>query len=248
MAGQIKGDINVLRRGIFGLRADEGLNAEALVATKALNKYSKKTQSLNPNGADRVVNLPDATTLDLGWEIIIHHSGTANVLSIQDFANTELKEITAITPANDSRVYAFQCRDNGSAAGSWIIKELGDAADDSGDLSFTAITTDATLTTIIAVPTKPNTIKQLEIKVVGRKESGAGSGTVGDGLAIIRHVRVKNIAGTVSIHSLQSTFTSKDVNAWTVLVDVLGTEVRVRVQGSASNTINWEAVFYEQAI
>ncbi|MEM4379129.1 MAG: hypothetical protein QXL01_00380 [Thermoplasmatales archaeon] len=246
----VRGDIEVLRRGIFGLRADEGLNAEALSADKALNKYSKKTQSLNPNGSNRNVVLPDATTLDLGWEIIIHNSGTANVLNVQDFGNNLLKEIRANPSGNDTKVYGFQLRDNSTQNGSWILKELGDAAEDADDVSYKIITSDAAVTTIASIPTKTDTIMQLEIKVVGRKESGTGLATIGDGCAFIRHVRVKNVGGLVSIHSLQSTYTAKDapMSAWNLFVDILGTDVRVRVQGSINNIVNWEAVVYEQTI
>lgn len=243
-----RGDIKILRRGIFGIRVDEGLNVETLSSNLNLNKYSKKTQSLNTGGSDRDINLPDATTLDVGWEIIIHHSGPSNSLFIRDYSGSLLKEIAHISPANESKIYAFQLINNTSAAGQWIIKELGDSSEDSDDVSYKITTTNATPQTIVLIPTKEDSIKNLEIKVSCRKISGTGLGSVGDGIAIVRHARIKNISNIVTLHSLQSTFTSKDVLAWNVLVDIVGTNIRVRVVGSNNDNINWECTYFEQNV
>jgi hypothetical protein len=243
---QRRGDINVLRRGVFGRRVDEGLNAEILLSDKTLDKYSQKTQSLDPNGSNRNINLPDATTLDLGWEIVIHHNGTSNSLFVRDNSFNLLKEISFITAANESKIYAFQLINNSNAAGTWIIKELGDNSEDSNNVSYKVTTTDATITEIVSIPTQTNTNKNIEIKIIGKKISGSGIGGVGDGVAFVRHARTKNISNVVTLHHLQSTFTSKDVKQWGIFVDIVGTNLRVRVQGSADNTIDWELVYFEQ--
>jgi hypothetical protein len=245
---QRRGDINVLRLGIFGLRANEGLNTESLTSNKALDKYAHKTHSLNPNGANRTITLPDATTLSLGWEVVIHHFGSANSLLVQNFGGILQKEIKVITPANESRIYSFQVIDITTNNGVWVVKEVGLSGEDSADTSYKITTTDNTPTTIALIPIQTNIIKNLEIKVSGKKESGTGNGAIGDGVAFVRHARLKNISNVVTLHHLQSTFTSKDVNQWNILIDVVGTNLRVRVQGSSNNTIAWKFAFFEQNI
>lgn len=101
-------------------------------------------------------------------------------------------------------------------------------------------TTDATLTTAQSIPVPADSMVLIEARILGRKTSGAGVGATGDGAAYVRTARFKNIGGTVTIHNLQSDFTSEDQAGWNGLLAVVGTNAVVRVQGSANNNMTWE--------
>lgn len=92
----------------------------------------------------------------------------------------------------------------------------------------------------IAIPT--DTVVLIECYVTCRKTAGVGSGSVGDGNAYIRTVKAQNIAGVVTIGTIQSSFTSEVVTTNNVTFTVSGTDVLLRVTGSIDNTFNWNVV------
>lgn len=122
----VKGDLRIRRTLQVDRRADEALSNETLVAHRTVVRHDYKFLNLDPNGANRNVVLPDATTLPLGWEISVRHSGSANNLVIQDNAAATLKTISVPSPSLDSRFYTFLLLTSGSAAGTWQITEHND--------------------------------------------------------------------------------------------------------------------------
>ena len=94
-------------------------------------------------------------------------------------------------------------------------------------------TTDATATTVqtIAVPTDSEIL--VEARVLGRRASN------GNSAAYVRTARFKNVGGTVTIHNLQTDYTSEDVGAWNATLIASGTNAIVQVVGAASSTIDW---------
>ncbi len=128
MAHDIKGDLRVRRTAVVDRRSDEGMSSETLSGARVVVRHDYKYLNLDPNGANRNVDLPDATTLPLGWEILVRHSGSANSLVVRDGAVSPgtLKTIAVPVATSESRFYSFLLVDNGTAAGSWQIVELGD--------------------------------------------------------------------------------------------------------------------------
>lgn len=104
----------------------------------------------------------------------------------------------------------------------------------------TVNTTDATQTTLQTIAIATDTVILIQAYVTSRKTAGAGVGTVGDGNGYIRTVKAKNVGGTVTIGTTQSSFTSEDIASFNVTFDVSGTNVRVRVDGSANNNVTWD--------
>jgi hypothetical protein len=123
-----------------------------------------------------------------------------------------------------------------SGSGS-TIRHLADA--DFEMRQATVNTTDATLTTAqtIAIPT--NSAVMITAHIVGRRTGGT-AGNPQDSAVYIRTARFKNVAGTVTIHNLQSDYTSEDVNQWNATLQVSGTNALVLVQGQTNYNVTWE--------
>ena len=119
---EVKGVLNVSRRVNQGLKKVD-LNDDYL-----LTSLAHAWHSLDPDGADRIVSLPDATTLQEGWSVVVHHNGSDNLLTVQDQATepNELKVISAPAGYNDTKAYQFVLIDNETAGGQWKVIELGD--------------------------------------------------------------------------------------------------------------------------
>ena len=78
------------------------------------------------------------------------------------------------------------------------------------DLSGARITTtDATVTTLQTIPVASGKGLLIEARITAKKNSGAGIGTVGDVNAYVRTVKAKNVAGVVTIGTIQTSFTHK---------------------------------------
>lgn len=124
---EVKGDLRVRRTLQADRRADEGLNSETLAGNRAVVRDDYAILNLNPNGANRDVTLPDATTLPLGWKIRIRNSGGANNLVVKDNGGSTLKTISSPAATFDTLMYEFVLLTNGTAAGTYSVLELGDA-------------------------------------------------------------------------------------------------------------------------
>lgn len=103
----------------------------------------------------------------------------------------------------------------------------------------TVTTTDATQSTAMSIPIPTDTTVLLEVRVIGRRTAGS-AGAAGDSAAYVRTARFKNIAGTVTMVTLQSDYTSEDQAGWNCTLDANTTNARVRVTGAANNTVLWE--------
>lgn len=106
----------------------------------------------------------------------------------------------------------------------------------------TVTTTNNTTTTILTIATASNTTYLFRAHYNNRKTAGAGIGTVGDSDAYIRTFKVKNVSGTVTIGTINSTFTDEDIATNNVTQTVSGTNVLIQVTGSTSNTIDWVCI------
>lgn len=100
-------------------------------------------------------------------------------------------------------------------------------------------TTDATQTTLYTIPITSDEVVTVEARINSKKISGAGVGNIGDGNGYIRTVKVKNVGGTVTMGSIQSSFTSEDITAFNATFTISGTNLLVRVNGSVINTVDW---------
>jgi hypothetical protein len=78
----------------------------------------------------------------------------------------------------------------------------------------------------------------VEAKVVARRIGGL-LGAPGDGAVFRRTFRIKSIGSSVTIHDVQSDYTSRDVPTLNVSFNVLGTDVEFYVAGLDNNNIKW---------
>jgi len=125
MSHEFKGDVLIKRSMFSARRSDEGLMDHGLLSgTITLDKYAFAWQSADPNGANRTINLPDATTLEEGWQTTIHNKGSANYLEIKDNSGAILDNVLAGEASEVTLI------DNSTIAGSWYIKEFGGGTGD----------------------------------------------------------------------------------------------------------------------
>lgn len=108
-------------------------------------------------------------------------------------------------------------------------------------------TTTATATTLATVATTTNTTMMLQVKILGIRTGGT-AGTAGDSATYIRTARIKNIAGTVTIATLQTDFTSEDQFTWNGTIVVSGTNALVQVTGATNNNVDWGVTYLVQTI
>ena len=122
MAHKIKGDLAVCRTAT-SKRSDEQLVDETLAADRAIVRHEAHWALFDGGLADRVVELPDATTLPEGWQIVVQNDGATNNLDVADydgsFTGTVLQQLEAGGIACE-----FTLLDNSTAAGVWYINCL----------------------------------------------------------------------------------------------------------------------------
>lgn len=127
---KLKGDLEISRE-VNSKRSNERLTSETLAADRLVDAFETAWLSIDPDGADRVIELPDATALPNGWKQIVQHAGAANNLEVRSydgtFTGTLLKTIEAPEAPNDTTAYQFVLIDNSTAAGVWYVVELGDS-------------------------------------------------------------------------------------------------------------------------
>lgn len=113
-------------------------------------------------------------------------------------------------------------------------------------LQATVNTTNATLTTIATIALATTESVLVTARIIGAKVSGGGAGVAGDGAAYIRTCKAKNIAGTVTIQTLQSDYTAEDQAGFNGTIAVSGTNLVIQVQGTATNNITWDVTYTVQ--
>jgi hypothetical protein len=110
------------------------------------------------------------------------------------------------------------------------------------NVSANSTTTSGAVNAVIAsVATTSNSVELVKVMVTGFRTNGAN-----ESVAYERTVRIKNAAGTVSIPTVQSDYTSEDtaLSSANVTPIVNGSSVDIRVTGVASCDITWKAVVH----
>jgi hypothetical protein len=110
------------------------------------------------------------------------------------------------------------------------------------NISASSTTTSGAVNAVVAsVATTTNSVELLKVFVTGLRTNGSN-----ESVAYERTVRIKNNAGTVSVLSVQSDYTSEDgsLGAANIAFVVSGTSVNVQVTGVASANITWKAVLH----
>lgn len=121
MATKIYGDLDV-KRSIFGeVRTDRGLRAATITTAETLNVNSYSWQKLTNATSALDVNLPDATTLKLGWAVVVENpvASTFNLV-VKDAAAGTIKTITP------GHAFEFTVQSIGAAAGVWHVASMDD--------------------------------------------------------------------------------------------------------------------------
>lgn len=117
---------------------------------------------------------------------------------------------------------------------------LNPASDEGTELTATLQTLNATIATLQTISVPTDSVVLVETKVICRKSAGGGVGSNGDGNTYVRIAKAKNVGGVVTLQTVQASFTAEDFSTHNATFDVSGTDLRVRVTGTASNTIDWK--------
>jgi len=109
----------------------------------------------------------------------------------------------------------------------------------------TVVTTDATANVTsqtIAVPA--DKVISLESTIVYRKTGGAGVGVTGDGTTIKLNSSVKNVGGTLTLDTVQNTYTgtTNAIAGVSATYTISGTNVLVSVTGVLNDNITWNVI------
>lgn len=108
------------------------------------------------------------------------------------------------------------------------------------NISANSTTTAGAVNAVVSsISTTNNSVELVKILVTGFRTNGSS-----ESVAYERTLRIKNAAGTVSIPTVQSDYTSEDpaLSAANVTPIVNGSSVDIRVTGVASCDITWKAV------
>lgn len=210
-------DTNMFTLDMSALTADRAVTAQDRDGYMALQTDSALTQG-SVTFVDSNLRLAQNNT-NLFWD------NSNNRLGIGNGSPQETLHVTG------------NARVSGSGAN---IRLLADS--DMRISQATVSTTNATVTNLqtISIPTDSMVI--IEARVSVRKTGGAGAGNVGDGAGYVRTARFKNIGGTVTMHTLQSDYTSEDAGmaGLNCVLDANSTNARVRVTGLANDNLTWE--------
>jgi hypothetical protein len=92
---------------------------------------------------------------------------------------------------------------------------------------------------IASLSTTNNSVELVKVSITGIRTNGSN-----ESVSYERTLRIKNNAGTVSIPTVQSDYTSEDgvLSAANVTAIISGSSVDIRVTGVASSDITWKAI------
>lgn len=119
MAFSVKGDLEVCRT-VTSKRSDEQLVDETLAADRAIIRHEAHWALFDGGLVDRVIELPDATTLPEGWQQVVQNDGATNSLEIRDYDGTFTGTLLD-TQAAGGIACEYTLLDNSTAAGTWYI-------------------------------------------------------------------------------------------------------------------------------
>jgi len=110
-----------------------------------------------------------------------------------------------------------------------------------GTIGTTDATANVTAQTI-AIPT--DKVVSLETTIVYRKTGGGGVGSVGDGTTIKLNSSVKNVAGTLTLDTIQNTYTgiTNSIAGVSATYTISGSNILVSVTGVVNDNITWNAI------
>lgn len=89
-----------------------------------------------------------------------------------------------------------------------------------------------------AITTLSNTVSLVEVRITAAR-TGGFSGSVGDSATYIRHAKVRNIGGAITISLMQTTLTIEDKTTWDVKFSASSNDLYVEVKGGQNTTILW---------
>ena len=94
----------------------------------------------------------------------------------------------------------------------------------------------------ISIPT--DKVVSIESTIVYRKTSGAGVGNTGDGTTIKLNSSVKNIGGTLTLDTIQNTYTGtlNAIVGVSATYTISGANISVSVTGVANDNITWNVI------
>lgn len=78
----------------------------------------------------------------------------------------------------------------------------------------------------------------VELRLTGRRIGGL-SGSPGDGCVLKRSFRIRSISSSVTVHDVQSDYTSRDNPLMNAQISVSSTYVIIKVVGVNNNNIKW---------
>jgi hypothetical protein len=115
----IKGDLNVSRKIDAERRVDEGLKDWGILSGNiSVDVNAHAWHTANPNLSDKNFTLPDATTLKLGWEIVVENIGTDKNILLKNYIGATLSTI------EKSSAVKATLRDNSTSNGVWYIEDM----------------------------------------------------------------------------------------------------------------------------
>ncbi len=119
-----RGDFRVGRTIIADRRVDFGATAATLSATKDLDRHTYKWHRLKNTTTQNVI-LPNATTLLLGWQVVIDvPDDSAAAVNVQTYHDTTPATLKNIEPG---RAYELTCVDISTEVGEWHVNFLEEA-------------------------------------------------------------------------------------------------------------------------
>jgi hypothetical protein len=133
---------------------------------------------------------------------------------------------------------------NNSGAGYFFLKlGAGDTAWGTFPAeTINAVTTsDATVTTIATIPTVTGSTILLESFIEAYRTGGVGGGAVGDSAAFKNTIRIKNLAGVVTLGSNATEYKDSQDGAYAVSIVISSTNVLLQVKGKVGAIIDWNA-------
>lgn len=107
--------------------------------------------------------------------------------------------------------------------------------------SATVNTTNSTPVVMYSIPVPTDTTMLVEIRIIGRR-TGGSAGTVGDSATYMRYVKVKNVAGTLTMGTINSVYTYEDQVIWDATLIISGTDLNIQIIGATNNNITWNGV------
>lgn len=159
--------------------------------------------------------------------------------------SADVQECITAAPINSVPLAVIQLYGGQTAiANADIIADLRQIVNtDPGEYTATVSTTDATVTTLMTLTIPASTTVAIHGYVTARR-TGGSSGTAEDGAYYERVIAVKNVTGTATIiGSVATPVTIEDQAGWDATFDVTGATVRCRINGAASNLVDWKGTF-----